>query len=40
MLSLDSVEPAGVLPNKRIEQNASGSAARRQVSRVCSCAVR
>ena len=27
-------------PNKRIEQNASRSAGTRQVSRVCSCAVR
>jgi hypothetical protein len=27
-------------PNKRIEQNARGAAALRQVSRVCSCALR
>jgi hypothetical protein len=28
------------LANKRIEQNAQGSAAQRQAGRVCSCAVR
>ena len=34
-----SVNPEGVA-NKRIEQNARRSAARRQAGRVCSCAVR
>lgn len=32
--------PRAVLSNKRVEQNATRSAARRQASRACSCAVR
>jgi hypothetical protein len=39
-MDAQAVNAAGQVPNKRIEQNATGSAVNRQVSRVCSCAVR